>query len=134
MRAHVVENGVVVNTIDVDSLDFLPNLIAGDVGGIGWTYENGQLSPPVIVPTVPESVTMKSARKALILAGISMPTIEAAFDTITDATQKELAKVDWEFSANVLRQSPLVASMATALGLTSQQVDDLFIAASKIVD
>jgi len=50
MRAHIVENGVVVNTIIVDSLDALPNLIDGEIGGVGWRYENGTL----IVPPQPE--------------------------------------------------------------------------------
>jgi hypothetical protein len=50
MRAHIVENGVVVNTIIVDSLSDFPNLIDGEIGGIGWGYENGTL----IVPSQPE--------------------------------------------------------------------------------
>jgi hypothetical protein len=41
MRAHIVENGVVVNTIEVDSLDIMPGLIDGDIGGIGWSYVDG---------------------------------------------------------------------------------------------
>ncbi len=47
MRAHVIENGVVVNTIEVESLDFLPNLVDGESGGsIGDLYENGQFIKP----------------------------------------------------------------------------------------
>lgn len=83
---------------------------------------------------IPVSVSMKSARKALILAGIPMATINAAFDAIPDATQKELAKIDWEFSSVVRRDSPLVVSMAGALGLSSAEVDGLFVAASQIPD
>lgn len=43
MRAHVISEGKVVNTIEVDSLDFMPNLVDGTVGGIGWDYVGGQL-------------------------------------------------------------------------------------------
>jgi hypothetical protein len=47
MRAHVIENGVVVNTIEVESLDFLPNLVDAENGGtIGDLYENGQFTTP----------------------------------------------------------------------------------------
>lgn len=47
MRAHIVENGFVVNTIVVDSLDFLPNLVSAEDGGaIGDRYENGQFYKP----------------------------------------------------------------------------------------
>jgi len=43
MKAHVIENGKVVNTIVVDSLDFMPNLIEAAYGGIGWDFVNGVL-------------------------------------------------------------------------------------------
>jgi hypothetical protein len=46
MRAHVIEDGVVVNTIEVESLDFLPNLVAGDIGSIGWVWDGEELSDP----------------------------------------------------------------------------------------
>lgn len=47
MRAHIIENGLVVNTIVVDSLDFLPNLVSAEDGGaIGDRYENGQFYKP----------------------------------------------------------------------------------------
>lgn len=46
MRAHVIENGIVVNTIVVDSLNDFPNLIDGSVGGIGWVYDGKTLTDP----------------------------------------------------------------------------------------
>jgi hypothetical protein len=42
MRAHIIENNVVVNTIEVDSLDFMPGLVEATNGGIGWSYVNGE--------------------------------------------------------------------------------------------
>ena len=42
MQAHVIENNIVINTIEVDSLDFMPNLVEAPLGtGIGWSYING---------------------------------------------------------------------------------------------
>ena len=55
MKAHVIENGVVVNTILVDSLDFMPNLVEATEGGIGWTYANGVFTAPP-EPVIPEPV------------------------------------------------------------------------------
>lgn len=46
MRAHVIEGGVVVNTIEVQDLNFLPNLISGDVGGLGWVWDGNTLTNP----------------------------------------------------------------------------------------
>ena len=113
-----------------DGVDY-PFSVIGDY----TLSDDDSLAPVVVEPVVvPASVSMKSARKALILAGIPMATINAAFDAIPDETQKELAKVDWEFSSVVRRDSPLVASMASALGLTDAEVDGLFVAASQIPD
>jgi len=60
MKAHHIENGVVINTIEVESLDFMPNLIEATEGGIGWTYANGVFTAPepeVITPVVPPAPT-----------------------------------------------------------------------------
>lgn len=54
MKAHVVENGVVVNTVEVNSLNDLPNLVEATSGGIGWTYENGVFVEPAAPAPQPE--------------------------------------------------------------------------------
>lgn len=48
MRAHILEGNVVVNTVEVDSLDALPNLVEATEGGIGWRVEEGQWIAPEI--------------------------------------------------------------------------------------
>jgi hypothetical protein len=57
MKAHVIENGKVVNTIEVDSLDFMPGLVAATEGTIGWDYINGQFVDNTPKPTEPEPTT-----------------------------------------------------------------------------
>jgi hypothetical protein len=56
IRAHQLENNVVVNTILVDSLDYLPNLIDGSIGNIGWEYINGVLIEPSLPEKTPEQL------------------------------------------------------------------------------
>lgn len=47
MRAHVIENGKVINTIEVKSLDAFPNLIDASSGGqIGDLWDDSQFSDP----------------------------------------------------------------------------------------
>jgi hypothetical protein len=56
MRAHVIENGVVVNTIEVDSLNFMPGLVEATEGSIGWLYNGSTFTnpnPPVAVEPSP---------------------------------------------------------------------------------
>jgi hypothetical protein len=46
MKAHVITNGKIVNTIEVEDLTSLPNLVAATEGEIGWLYENGAFVNP----------------------------------------------------------------------------------------
>lgn len=46
MKAHVVEAGIIVNTIEVESLDFMEGLVDASLGGsIGDTIEVPENSP-----------------------------------------------------------------------------------------
>ena len=59
MRAHIIENNVVVNTIEVDSLNFMSGLVEAPANtGIGWSYINGSFvdnrpKPQAIVTPAP---------------------------------------------------------------------------------
>ena len=72
MKAHIIENGVVVNTIEVESLNFMPNLVEATEGSIGWFY-NGQTftdpNPPVVVvveaPVAPTKEQLLAQLQAL---------------------------------------------------------------------
>ena len=48
MKAHIIENGVVTNTIEVDSLQALPdlNLVEATEGSIGYTYDGSTFTDP----------------------------------------------------------------------------------------
>ena len=48
MKAHIIENGVVVNTIIVDSLDAIPNVILVEAteGSIGWLFDGFVFTNP----------------------------------------------------------------------------------------
>lgn len=79
---------------------------------------------------VPREVTMRQARQALILAGLD-EAVEAALAAMP-GTPGKLARAEWERSQTVQRNRPLVLQMGTALGLTSAQLDQLFITASQL--
>lgn len=83
-------------------------------------YVTYALRPP------PTSVTMRQARLALLQSGMldSVNTAVAAAD--------EAAKITWEFSSEVHRNHPFVATLAAALNLTDAQLDDLFTLAATL--
>jgi hypothetical protein len=74
---------------------------------------------PIPVPVI--SVTPWQIRKALNQLGIRSA-VEAA---VTASANQEL-KDGWEFSDVVVRDSPLVIGMATALNKTTAEIDALF--------
>jgi len=131
MKAHIIENGLVVNTIEVDSLEFMPGLVPADEGMIGDSYDNGIFSnenaAEEIVKVVPEKVTMRQAKLALLQNNL----LTSVNDTINNGTD-EVAKIEWEYSTEIERNWPSLISITESLGLTSSQVDDLFILAQTL--
>lgn len=59
--------------------------------------------------------------------------VTAMISAIPDATQRLLAIQQWEYANNVLRDNPFVNQIATALGMTSEEMDAAYLEASKIV-
>lgn len=93
-------------------------------GSVPITDEEAAQS--IAAASVPESVTMRQARLALLAAG-ALASVDAAVAAAGDA-----AKIEWEFAQEVRRDWPLVNQLTAALGWTSEQVDALFIAAEKL--
>lgn len=83
------------------------------------------VEPPVPVPTV---VTMRQARLALLQSGL-LANVNAALDAM-GGVEGEAARIEWEYATTVERNSALVVGLAGALGMTEQQMDDLFMLAS----
>jgi len=70
MNAYQLDaNGVIINTIVVESLDFMPGLIEATGGGIGWTYANGVFTAPpepeIVAPPAPTKEQLMAELAAL---------------------------------------------------------------------
>jgi hypothetical protein len=77
---------------------------------------------------VPNSVTMRQARLALLGAGL-LGQVSTAIASLA-SPHREQAEIEWEFSSEVYRNRPLVAMLGPQLGLTDEQLDQLFITAA----
>jgi hypothetical protein len=83
-----------------------------------------------ITPQIPHSVTMRQARQQLFIDGL-LSSVDPAIASLP-SPQKELAQIEWDKSQTVERDRPLVQQLGAALGLNDEQLDTLFINASKL--
>lgn len=93
-----------------------------------YVYIEDTLVLPVKVPI---KVTRRQALQALLLAGL-LDSIQPAIDAIPDATTRNMIQIEWDESLEFDRYRPSLITLASALGLTSEQLDELFITASKL--
>jgi len=84
----------------------------------------------VVPAEIPQSVTMRQCRIALLDAGL-LDGVQSSIASMPGA-DGERARIDWEYALEVRRDWPLIAYMAGDLGLTDEQVDALFVTASTI--
>lgn len=81
--------------------------------------------PPPPSPPIPTSVTMRQARLALLQLGL-LDDVEAAIASIPDEAQRRAAQIEWEYASTVERDSQWVQNLAGAIGLSDEQLDQLF--------
>lgn len=93
-----------------------------------YVYADGALT---LEHVVPQQVARAQGKAALIGAGM-WPSVLAFVAAIEDDTQRLLAEVALHDTQQWHRSSPFFNAAADALGLTGEQLDALFLAASKI--
>lgn len=124
------DNGRIVENQKIETFDFYQPAIDS------WNIKKQEYEEsliPVPVPDTPETikaVTMRQARLALLQTGY-LASVEAAIDSLS-SPQKEAARIEWEYSQEVQRHNGFVAIIGPSLGLTEQQIDDLFFLAATL--
>ena len=96
MRAHIIKDGKVVNTIVVDSLGIFPNLIDANQGGsIGDLWDGYVFTKPIPTPEeldiIAKQVAAETAKQEIITAAIIKLTY-TELDTYIDANVTDLIK------------------------------------------
>lgn len=78
-----------------------------------------------IPKVVPQSITPLQAKLQLLKLGL-LDEVEAL------VTGDRTAQLYWEYASTIERYNEILLLMANSIGLTSEQVDDMFIEASKL--
>jgi len=100
--------------------------------GTEWTdspsdaHPTPDLAEYLPMPTVPESVTPRQIRLALIDRGIMPEQITAMLEAIEDVTLRAKSLAEWEYAQTVRRDHPLISQLGESLEFTSDDVDALF--------
>lgn len=117
-----VENALDTSTASPDEIAVVEDANAAIRMALGVS------EPPALVPPVPAGVSRFQARAALAMAGL-LPAVDAAIA----ASSSVIAQLAWADAQVFERSSPTIAGLASALGLTEAQIDDLFRTAGRIV-
>lgn len=131
-RVAIIVDGNVVNVVIVTEGQDVPDggvvLQEGSLVGPGYTYADGKFTPPLKPVLVPDRISLMQAKMFLHSQGLLDDVDNYMNDPGTDAA----ARIYWQNASHLHRNHPIVAGVAQVLGLTSEQVDAMFIAAEKI--
>lgn len=74
---------------------------------------------------VPQSLTSRQLRLQWVAEGHDLATISGAINQLPEP-QKTQAQINWEFAGNFERNNELLCSVADALGISQEQLDNIF--------
>lgn len=90
-----------------------------------------KIDPTLVPAPVPHEISRAQGKVVLIRAGL-WPQVLAFIAAIADPTQRAIAEVAVHETAVWQRNSPFLNQAATALGITQEQMDQLFSQASEV--
>lgn len=111
---------------DAEGAELYAQAVDGDFGIIAPYVE-----PEPLPPQVPNTVTRRQARQALLIAG-HLSSVQPAIDAIPDELQRGMVQIEWDDSQTFERQRPTLIALATAIGMDSEAIDNLFIQAAQL--
>ena len=76
-------------------------------------------------------VTRRQARLVLLQQGL-LDDVEAAINAIEDETTRREVQIEWEYAMDIRRDWPALQLVTQQLGITEEQLDQMFLLASEI--
>lgn len=91
-----------------------------------------RLPDPPPLPAPPPALTARQLRLGLLSLGVTGAQVEAIIAALPDATAREAARIEWEYSSVYERAHPLIATVAAQLGLAEADIDAAWLAAASL--
>jgi hypothetical protein len=124
----IIEDGKVVNIAKANEA-LADNWVQSDSAAIGDLYDGTTFTrPPAPPEPIPQVVSRFQARAALYQAGL----LEQVETVMADPATDMLAKLAWADAQEFKRSSPTIAAFSQQIGLTDEQIDELFKQAAQI--
>lgn len=126
MKALILKNCVIENIIIVESLDDFPGCISYiDGANIGDKVINNELIKTEVKRVVPEEITPMQAELQLLSIGL--------LDDVLELVKLDReAYIYWSRATRFIRQDPILLKMSAMIGMSSDDLDTLFIEASQL--
>jgi hypothetical protein len=86
------------------------------------------MSLPLEIPRV---LTRAQAKLALLGAGL-LGSVQPAIDAVADPAVRASMQIEWDDRLTFERTNPMLGALATGMGMTSDQLDQLFIAGATL--
>jgi len=101
-----------------ECLDWQAHL--GEIGYTDCTFEIIAYAKPI------EDISPRQIRLVLLASGITEASIDGAI-AVLESPLKEQAMIAWKYSTSFKRDVPIIAAIGKLLGLSSEQLDALWI-------
>lgn len=131
-NANKIYNGQLVN--DWITTDVIPT---AEQIRLGYKFIDGvwtdiRTPEEIAYVPVPQSISLLKLRMQLIIMEINLNNVQMVIDGITDPLQKALTNERWKNAVSFDRDNLMLNQLATVLGLTQNQIDDIFINGNKL--
>jgi hypothetical protein len=104
-----------------------------------WMAENPSFPiDPYQSPTVEQireampSLSARQLRLGLLGNGFTLPQVAAVIEAMPDGPDKDTAQIEWEYATTFNRTHPLIAAVGGSLGLSDEQIDEMWAAAADL--
>jgi hypothetical protein len=122
------QNNTTGEVRDIDASRISAWTTAGNPKAAQWQAYTPPPPPEPLPPEVPWAISNAELRDGIINNGINPALVTAYINGLPDGQEKWKALNAWEQTNYVERNNPLLNALAPAFGLTSAQIDAIFLA------